>query len=251
MLKNNRKKKVMISGKSVSLCMVIFNQSELLKRAIDSVSSIIDELVLVDQGSDEKLLTDELTSLVKVPINYIRTTNKGNADYDRSYCYALATKDYVLAMDADEVIPKETIDELARCITVYDFDVCWFLFKNSIYHEDKEVDLERMLGSDPHPRFWKRVIKFEDRDLPPLQWPTEAHKFPDIITQKQLFLFQKFEHKRDLESVIRTHLKRGKNISPEAQQVEKNFIRGVLNEFGSPATRGLIEKFPEIPYYLR
>lgn len=246
----------MISGKSVSLCLVVFNQSDLLRRAVESVSSIVDEIVLVDQGSDEDLLT-ELTNhinspeRIKIPINYIRTTNKGNADYDRSYCYALATKEYILAMDADEVIPKETIDELARCIPLYDFDVCWFLFKNSIYHEDKEIDLEKMLGGDPHPRFWKRTIKFEDREISPLQWPTEAHRLPEIITSKQFFMFSKFHHRRDLESVIKTHLKRGKNISPEAQQIEKNFIRAVLNEFGSPITRGIVEKFPEIPYYLR
>ena len=106
----------MVNGKTVSLCMVVYNSSDLCERAINSVKSIIDEVVIVDQGSSASD-SEKLKSLADV---YLKTTNKGNADYDRQYCYALATKDYILALDADEFFDEVEL-RVGTIIKVEDF----------------------------------------------------------------------------------------------------------------------------------
>jgi glycosyltransferase involved in cell wall biosynthesis len=240
----------MINGKTVSLCMVVYNQSELLKRAVESVSGIIDELIIVDQGSTEKLVSDELLKDSKIPIIIHKTTNKGNADFDRMFCYGLANKEFVLAMDADEVIPPETIAEIEKLFK-YDFDVMWFLFSNIVYFNDKSIDIEDMLGSDPHPRLWKKAITVEGQRISPVIWGFEAHTMPQMKTEKIVFNDSKFIHKRALSDIVRTHLLRGRGINPQALQLEKQFIKGLLGKFGEDIKKQMLGLFPELHVYLR
>lgn len=238
----------MISEKSVSLCMVVWNSSDLVERAIESVKDIVDEIVIVDQGSDPEH-SKKLKALANV---YDKTTNKGNADYDRQYCYALATKDLILAMDADEIVPPETKVALATHIKDWEFDVCWFLFQNIVTINQREMDLQDMLGVDPHPRLWKRVIDGPNgQKISPVIWPTEAHQMPQIPTPFQFFSGSKFLHKRRLEDLITTHLHRRHNISEQAVGVERNFLRGVMNKLDFAEKKQLNEQFPELPNYLK
>lgn len=237
----------MINGKSVSLCMVIWNSSDLAVRAITSVMSIVDEVVIIDQGSSEEHSTT-LKSLANV---YMKVTNKGNADYDRQYCYSLATKDYILAMDADEILTEENLVRLSDAVTAYDFEVMWFQFINKVSYGKKIVDLEKMLKNDPHPRLWKRVVIRGGQESTPMLWPQKAHEFPKIDSQRIVFCECYFDHIRNLSDVIRTHLHRGKNIEPEAREIEKNFIRAVLNEFGLETKKEIVKEFPELTEYLR
>ena len=243
----------MINGKSVSLCMVVYNSSDLVENAIKSVKSIVDEIVIVDQGS-----TPEESAKLKLLANmYYKTTNKGNGDYDRQYCYALATKEYILALDADEAFDEE---ELARFpqIMQYNFDVCWFLFKNFVYFNtntevgEVKVDIKEILGGDdPHPRFWKRRINMQGRDMSPVQWPHTAHQFPQIVTQNQLFSDMKVNHTRSLTNIVKTHLHRKKNIDRSNQQLEKNFVTAVLQKFDKKIVIDVNKLFPELKSYLK
>jgi len=237
----------MINGKTVSLCMVVYNSADLCERAITSVRSIIDEVVIVDQGSSASD-SERLKALADV---YLRTTNKGNADYDRQYCYALATKDYILALDADECFEQSELDKLPQ-VFEYDFHVAWFLFKNLVVHEDLEVNIKDILGGDdPHPRLWKREIDFQGKRQMPVMWPQQAHKFPAILSEKQIFLDIFVKHRRELKSIIATHLHRGKAIDPQAQALEKNFVRAVLGKFDFKVKSAMTTEFPELKHYLK
>jgi glycosyltransferase involved in cell wall biosynthesis len=240
----------MINGKTVSLCMVVYNRADLLKRAVESVSSIIDELIIVDQGSTEKLISDELLKESKIPIVYHRTTCKGNADYDRMFCYSLASKEFLLAMDADEVVPPETIVEIQKLFK-YEFDVMWFLFDNSVFYNDKKINISDMLGEDPHPRLWRKTIVVNNQPQTPIIWGFEAHQMPKIVSDRIVFSDSKFIHNRSLVDVIKTHLKRGKNINPQAQQEEKRFVKGLLDKFGDEAKQQMIALYPELKTYLK
>lgn len=236
----------MINGHTVSLCMVIHDSSELCAKAISSVKEIVDEIIIVDQGSNDK----DAVALKGMCDVYHRTTCKGNADYDRMFCYSLATKEFLLAMDADEVIPPETIAEIVKLFK-YDFDIMWFLFTNYIYFNDKKIDIIDMLGHDPHPRFWKRLAMIDGQPQTPIIWSFEAHMMPQLRSEKQVFNDSKFIHSRSLVNVIKTHLNRGKNINPQAQQQERGFIKGVLDKFGVDIKKEMIALFPELQTYLR
>ncbi len=236
----------MIGNKSISLCMIIWNSSDLAKRAVDSVRDIVDEIVIVDQGSDD-VHSHVLESLADT---YIKVSNKGNADFDRQYCYSLARKEFILALDADEFITPENL-ELIKTIFKYNFELVWFRFTNKVVHDDKEINLEKFLNDDPHPRLWKTTIQKNGQVISPIIWTAEAHKFPQILTDRIIYSEAKVDHIRQLRDILKTHLHRGKNISPEAQQVEKNFIRTVLNEFGLEVKKQVVNELPELLEYLK
>lgn len=237
----------MINGKSISLCMVVYNSSEITTNAIKSVKSIVDEICIVDQGSTP----EESTILKSLADIYVKTTNKANADFDRQYCYALATKDYVLALDSDECFDEEQLKKFEKLFT-YDFHVIWFLFKNIIKHGEVSIDLKEILGGDdPHPRLWKRQIPSERGMSTPIMWPHEAHQFPMIASERQIFSDTFVNHTRKLVTVINTHLHRRKNINPQAQQMEKGFIRATLQKFDVKVKQEMNSLFPELKTFLK
>ena len=85
---------------TVSLCMIVKNEEDVLARCLDSVSDLVDEIVVVDTGSTGR--TREIAG---------RFTNRV---YDftwiddfaaaRNYAFSLAEKDYCMWLDADDVL---------------------------------------------------------------------------------------------------------------------------------------------------
>lgn len=91
----------------ISLVMIVKNEEEILRRALDSVKSIVDEYVIVDTGSTDstKEIIKEYGELHEIPFeDFVTTKNKA---------IALAKGEYILFMDADEVVieGKEFIQE--------------------------------------------------------------------------------------------------------------------------------------------
>ena len=87
---------------SISLCMIVKNEAEILARCLDSLAGLMDEIIIVDTGStdDTKEIARQYTDLV----------------YDFSWCddfaaarnfsFSKATKEYIYAPDADEVLDE-------------------------------------------------------------------------------------------------------------------------------------------------
>lgn len=237
----------MIAGKTVSLCMVVYNSADLAEKAIASVRQYVDDVVIVDQGSDE----ENSTKLKSLSTYYCKTTNKGNADYDRMYCYALAPSDFILALDADESVPADTIANLERNLNSFEFDICWFLFDNWVSYDGIRVNLSDMLKDDPHPRFWRKIINIGGKVTPPIIWSVEAHTMPRMLSDRQIFSQSRFTHDRNLDQLVRTHLHRGQGINPQAQQLEKSFVQTVLNKFPDKVKTQMNFIFPELKNYLK
>lgn len=255
----------MINGKSVALCMVVYNSADEVEKLVESLRKVetkilnvsgngiefpekfVDEVIIVDQGSED----DQSKRLQAIATIYHKTSNKGNADYDRQFCYSLPNSEYILAMDGDETITKENALKLIDLVKKYDPDLVWFLFHNTIRFQETTVDLKDMLGEDPHPRFWKKVTGMNGRQIPTVVWGNEAHVFPQINTQNIIFSRCFIEHERELEPVVRRHIHRGKNISPQARDMEKRFIGAALQKF-SKEIRDIVElHIGELKEYLK
>ncbi|HEX2925009.1 MAG TPA: glycosyltransferase [Ruminiclostridium sp.] len=85
---------------SISLCMIVKNEEETLARCLDSVRDIVDEINIVDTGSTDK--TKEIASRYTDRVFDYPWTNSFAAARNESYKYA--TKDYILYLDADDVL---------------------------------------------------------------------------------------------------------------------------------------------------
>ncbi len=88
---------------SISLCMIVKNEEAVLARCLESVCDLVDEVNIVDTGS-----TDQTVAIAR------RYTDRvffyewtGNFAAARSASFSYATKEYILYMDADDVILEE------------------------------------------------------------------------------------------------------------------------------------------------
>lgn len=93
--------------------MIVKNEEKNIKRCLDSIESIADEIIIVDTGSNDETLNICSNYNAKV-INH-----KWNNDFSeaRNVSLEYATKDYILFLDADEKISKENLEKLKALLS--------------------------------------------------------------------------------------------------------------------------------------
>lgn len=88
---------------TISLCMIVKNEEEVLARCLDSVKDIVDEIIIVDTGS-----TDKTISIAKEFTEHVYLFQwQDDFSLARNFSFSKATKDYILWLDADDVIDSE------------------------------------------------------------------------------------------------------------------------------------------------
>lgn len=90
----------------ISLCMIVKNEDDVLKRCIDSVKDVVDEIIIVDTGSTDNTIK-EAESLGAKIYNFQWVNDFGKA---RNYAFSKATKDYILWLDADDILNPKDIE---------------------------------------------------------------------------------------------------------------------------------------------
>jgi glycosyltransferase involved in cell wall biosynthesis len=83
--------------------MIVKDEEEVLERCLTSISDLVDEIVIVDTGSQDK--TIEIAKKFTDKIYYFEWIDDFSAA--RNYSYSKATKDYILWLDADDVLYEE------------------------------------------------------------------------------------------------------------------------------------------------
>lgn len=85
---------------TISLCMIVKNEEDVLERCLKSVRDIADEIIIVDTGSSDKSkdIAKKFTELV---FDFDWCDNFSLA---RNFAFSKATKEYCLWLDADDVI---------------------------------------------------------------------------------------------------------------------------------------------------
>ena len=85
---------------TVSLCMIVKNEEAVLARCLDSVRDLVEEIIIVDTGSDDR--TKEIASRYTRQVFDFPWADDFAAARNESFAHA--TKDYCLWMDADDVL---------------------------------------------------------------------------------------------------------------------------------------------------
>lgn len=88
---------------TLGLCMIVKNEEEVLGRCLQSARGVFDEIVVVDTGSRDS--TKEIAS------RFTRGVYDYAWNYDfaaaRNYSFSLATADYIMWLDADDVLAEK------------------------------------------------------------------------------------------------------------------------------------------------
>ena len=85
---------------TISLCMIVKNEEETLGRCLDSVQGLADEIIVVDTGSTDR--TQEVARQYTDAVYPYQWTDDFAAA--RNYAFSKATGDYLLWLDADDLL---------------------------------------------------------------------------------------------------------------------------------------------------
>ena len=120
---------------TLSLCMIVKNEQDTLGRCLDCVKDIADEIIIVDTGSTDK--TKEIA------LNYTNKVYDFEWVYDfskaRNFSFAKATKDYIMWLDADDVILEEDREKLKILKKILTPDIDMVLLKYNLNLDENGI----------------------------------------------------------------------------------------------------------------
>jgi glycosyltransferase involved in cell wall biosynthesis len=93
---------------TISVAIAVYNEEKNLKDCLESIRDLAHEIVIVDGSSIDKTVEIAEEYGAKIEI----TTNKSNFHINKQKAIDLATKDWILQLDADERVTPELIKEI-------------------------------------------------------------------------------------------------------------------------------------------
>ena len=88
---------------TISLCMIVKDEEDVLRRCLESVKDLADEIIIVDTGSSDK--TKEIAAEYTKRIYEIPW--KDDFAWARNFSFSKAEMDYCMWMDADDIMTEE------------------------------------------------------------------------------------------------------------------------------------------------
>lgn len=138
---------------TISLCMIVKNEEAVLRRCLDSICDLMDEIIIVDTGSVDR--TKEIAA------EYTDKIYDFTWIYDfsaaRNFSFSKASMEYIYVADADEVLDEENRqrflqlkESLLMEIEIVQMLYCNQLEYNTTYNFDEEY----------RPKLYKRLREF-------------------------------------------------------------------------------------------
>lgn len=107
---------------SISLCMIVKDEEDNLPRCLESVKDIVDEMIIVDTGSVDatvQIAKQYGARLYNFPWN-------GSFSDARNESLKHAVCDWIMVMDADDEMPKESCQQILKLAQEGDADAYFF-----------------------------------------------------------------------------------------------------------------------------
>lgn len=117
----------------LSVCMIVKNEEKYLRDCLDSINEIADEIIVVDTGSTDK--TKEIA--VEFGGKIFDFAWNGNFSSARNFSISKAKGDWILCIDADEVISKADCLKLKETISVSEANAFYLVWRD--YTNDSSV----------------------------------------------------------------------------------------------------------------
>ncbi len=137
-----------LGDETISLCMIVKNEEKMLPQCLESVSDLVDEIVVVDTGSEDR--TVEIARQFGARVFHHPWQDDFSLHRNQSLGYA--TCDWILIMDADEVLVKNDHDKLRQATRIPDMNV----ISLSVHNQHLRTgDFTSFL---PSVRLWRRKL---------------------------------------------------------------------------------------------
>jgi tetratricopeptide (TPR) repeat protein len=155
-----------VTGLKLSLCMIVRDEEQMLGRCLTAVAPAVDELIVVDTGSNDATIEIARSFGARV-IEHAWTGSFAEA---RNVSFAAATGDWLLYLDADEIMVAEDAQQL-RALTGHTWREAFYLVETSHMGEIGDGaavtnNALRMFRNRPHYRFEGRLHEQIAQHLP-------------------------------------------------------------------------------------
>lgn len=209
---------------TISLCMIVKNEEDCLKRCLDSLKGIVDEMIVVDTGSTDR--TKEIAKECGARVEDFTWT--GDFSEARNFAFSKANCDYIYSADADEELDednRERFMQLKKDLSELDIDIVQMYYCNqlefrTVYNFDREL----------RPKLFKRVRHFV--------WEDPIHEqviLDPVICNSDVEIIHKPKEShagRDLEAFRRT-ISQGRRLSARLHDMyaRELFMAGTDDDF--------------------
>ncbi len=119
---------------TLSLCMIAKNEEQFIGDCLASVHKLVDEIIVVDTGSTDR--TIEIAESYGAKVFHLPW--QGDFATARNESLAHATGDWILVLDADEMIPAEGHEELRKALRSMENVGYALVIENLLGEEGKE-----------------------------------------------------------------------------------------------------------------
>lgn len=213
----------MISIATISLCMIVKNEEKLLKRCLDSIADLMDEIIIVDTGSTDR--TKEIAAGYTDKLYDFAWT--GDFSDARNFAASKATMEYIYTADADEVVNEENRKRFAELkqvllpeVEIVQMYYCNLGEQNTTYNFEKEY----------RPKLYRR-----QRDFVWIDPIHETLRLDPVVFDSDIEIEHRPEGNhasRDLEALHRIHLG-GRRLSKKLHHMYamELFIAGTEKDF--------------------
>ena len=209
---------------TISLCMIVKNEEDCLKRCLDSLKGIVDEMIVVDTGSTDR--TKEIAKECGAKVEDFTWT--GDFSDARNFAFSKASCDYIYSADADEELDEENRERFIKLksdLTELNIDIVQMHYCNqlefrTVYNFDREL----------RPKLFKRVRYFI--------WEDPIHEqiiLDPVICNSDIEIMHKPKENhagRDLEAFRKTVVQ-GKRLSKRlhGMYARELFMAGTDEDF--------------------
>ncbi len=137
----------------ISLCMITKNEAAHLRRCLASVSSLVDEMIVVDTGSDDETIAIASSAGARI----YHHTWENNFSAARNVGLSKARGEWILVLDADEVLAENSRTHLRNLLEQCPADALRVHIHNYLPADElekyQELMLTRIFRNQPEYRF--------------------------------------------------------------------------------------------------
>jgi glycosyltransferase involved in cell wall biosynthesis len=176
--------------------MIVKDEEKVLDRCLSSIKDVLDEIIVVDTGSKDKTIKIAKKHGAKI---YLFSWEDDFAKA-RNFCFSKATKDYILWLDADDVLLPKELEKLIELKQRLSGEIDAY---SMIYHYEVDENDNVLLSFRRN-----RLVKREKGFL----WYGAVHEYLDI-------------HENTLDTTICITHKRTKPLSNRNLKIYEDLLQ--------------------------
>jgi len=177
---------------TISACLVVYNEEKIIQHCLENLKDVVDEIVVVHDGP----CTDKTLDICRQYTNKIFIRHRiGCSEPHRPFSFEISTGDWVLWIDADEVLSQELRKNIKDLVEDSDVDLYYFIWPYTNGVRPLSISIEH-----PYRACLARRCKLYHYGLPhePLRTYGNIKKVPFIMEHRPTynnFTWNKFRTK--------------------------------------------------------